>query len=187
MFDIVCRLLHRSQLVRAIVSTLATSIVRFGNDSLFRKGEIRLFESSPLLGRVVLSSASAIHIVVSLEPLYELQVVLVLGPSNLLDLNNSNGYVDVLLNSEFVKSGLQNLKIANELIVEFGLPVKLVHGDLVWMDNIQNLTIDVACPQSLDLGNLDLSRVEITCRRLFSHSKISDLGTKYASSMIPNA
>lgn len=116
-------------MIRTIISALATSVVGFWDNDLLSKRKIWLFESSPLLGWVVLSPAPTVHIVVSFEPLYEFEVVLVLGPGDFLHLSNSKYYINMPLDSEFIKSGLKNLKIADELIVEFGFPVNLVHRD----------------------------------------------------------
>ncbi len=69
------------------------------HNSLLSEGEI-WFNTSPSLLRLIISSTfPAVNIVVSFEPLDELQVVLVLRLDQLLDLNSLSCYFDVALDS----------------------------------------------------------------------------------------
>ena len=54
---------------------------------LLRKGKIRVHKPSLLLSSVIISSPSTINIIVSFEPLYQFQIILVLSLRQFFNLN----------------------------------------------------------------------------------------------------
>lgn len=89
------------------------------------------------------------QVVVSFHPLYEFQVVLVLGLGEFFD-------VDVLLDAAFVEALLQDLVVIDELPLVLGAPVDALHGHLAREHGIDDLTVDGPCAQLLDAGDLQL-------------------------------
>eukprot|EP00449_Zooxanthella_nutricula_P064470 CAMPEP_0198566690 /NCGR_PEP_ID=MMETSP1462-20131121/103663_1 /TAXON_ID=1333877 /ORGANISM="Brandtodinium nutriculum, Strain RCC3387" /LENGTH=110 /DNA_ID=CAMNT_0044297725 /DNA_START=30 /DNA_END=358 /DNA_ORIENTATION=- len=94
----------------------------------------------------------ALVLPVRLHELEELQVVLVLGPDQLI-------HVDVSLDAVLVERGLQHLVIRHELVVGPGHPVHPFHRDRVLVARVNNLAIHRAARALLHLGQVRLQQV----------------------------
>lgn len=94
-------------------------------------------------------------------------------------------YFDMALDSEFVEAVLEHAKVVHELVVVFGFPIDFGEVDFAGVDDVEDLAVDAATAQLLDLGNVELPRPRSTLRRLLIQLRISVRGTKYPSSIIP--
>lgn len=95
-----------------VVGAVAVAVVGLGDHHLLGEAEVGLHEAAALLGRVVVAAAAAVHVVVALEPLDELQVVLVLGPGDALHLNNGCGTSRCFLMPRRSKQDCRILRLA---------------------------------------------------------------------------
>jgi len=98
---------------------------------------------------IVIKTSSALSLPITLDPLQELQVVLVLRPDQLID-------VDISLNSIPLEGCLQNLVVRNKLVLALGHPVDLPHGDSARVASIDDLAIDGARSALLDFVDVHL-------------------------------
>jgi hypothetical protein len=92
----------------------------------------------------------------------------------------------VPLNAELLEAVLEDLEVIDELVVVLGLPVELVEGHLPRVDHVQDLAVDAARAQLLDLRDVQLREWKTgTLSRVLIQEMISVRGTKYPSSIIP--
>lgn len=122
----------------------------FGVVADLHEAEVGLLRSAA--PRVVLGHlGAAIQIEEPLEPLDELQVVLVFALRQLLDL-------DVLLDVALLERLLQNLEVLDELPLVLGPPVDLRDLDLAWEHRVEHLAVHCARPQLLDSAHVQLQQ-----------------------------
>jgi hypothetical protein len=89
---------------------------------------------SPSKG-IVVGLLGASHLQVPFEPLDHLQVVLVLGFGQLVD-------VDLLGAAQLLQSLLVQLEVAHELVLELCVPVDLAHWHCLFVEGIDQLAVD---------------------------------------------
>lgn len=70
----------------------------------------------------------------------------------------------MLLDPQPIKARLENLEIANELIVQPRLPIHFRNGDFARIDDIHDLAIDTPCTEGLNPWDIDLNGGNSTCR-----------------------
>lgn len=102
--------------------------------------------------RVVVLSSVCIDIKYFPEPLQELKVVLVLAFDEFFN-------IDMLHDSQFGESLLQNFEIADELVLELGLPVDFGHGEFAGIENVGELAVDGPRAQLLNFGETGLQKI----------------------------
>ena len=74
-------------------------------------------------------------VVILLEPLAELEVILILGLDKLININD-------LLDAILLEGCIQDLIIFHPLIVEFCIPFHFLHIESAWVNLVDNLAID---------------------------------------------
>lgn len=89
------------------------------------------------------------------------------------------------LDAKLVEAVLEDTEVAHELVVVLGLPIDLREVDLAGVDDVENLAVDAAAAQLLDLGDVELPKRRFTLRRPLIQLRISVRGTKYPSSIMP--
>ena len=98
----------------------------------------------PAGSRVVVGQRGT-HFQVSFEPLYGFQVVLRAS-------FGQASHVELPRGAELLQSELEDLEVAEKLILKLGAPVDFDHGDHVAVEGVEQLAVDCAGAQVLDEG-----------------------------------
>ena len=85
-----------------------------------------------------------------LQPLAELEVVLILSLDELID-------IDVALNSVFVKGLLQDFVVFDEFVLVFALPPHFAERERVRVKGIHHSTVHRSCGALLNFGQAQLA------------------------------
>eukprot|EP00178_Gracilaria_changii_P010913 TRINITY_DN31575_c0_g1_i2.p1 TRINITY_DN31575_c0_g1~~TRINITY_DN31575_c0_g1_i2.p1 ORF type:complete len:147 (-),score=1.35 TRINITY_DN31575_c0_g1_i2:37-477(-) len=113
----------------------STSVIHFGYNIFLGKSKAWIDSSSSFFGQIIISSITAVKVIVSFEPLCKLEVILIFGFGQSFNL-------DISFDADFIEGVLKNTIISYELIVIFGFPVDFSDSDFTRMNHIDDLAID---------------------------------------------
>lgn len=128
---------------------LTSTVEGFRRYIFFGKAEINRNISSSLCGFILLSSITAVEIIISFEPLNELEVILIFSFGKFLN-------IDISFDSCFVECVLQYLQVVDELVLVFSSPVKFTHCDFTWVDDVDDLRVDRSRAELFDFCDVQL-------------------------------
>jgi len=97
--------------------------------------------------RILVGEVRVDAVVVGLEPLHELEVVLLLGLDEFV-------HVDLALDAVLEEQALQNLLVLNLLLLLVGAPFHLRHGHLVRLHDVKHLARHMARGGLFNFGNV---------------------------------
>lgn len=120
----------------------SASVIHFGYNIFLGKSKAWIDSSSSFFGQIIISSITAVKVIVSFEPLCKLEVILIFGFGQSFDLDRDQSYLDISFDADFIEGVLKNTIISYKLIVIFGFPVDFSDSDFTRMNHIDDLAID---------------------------------------------